>query len=126
MDCQQTDFFAFGIQIIHSLFDDIADRTHGNNDPVGVFGAIVVEQMVFAAGQLADLAHIVFDNTGNRLIVRVGYFPLLEVNIRVLRGAANHRMIGIQRPATECVERILINQARQIVIIHHFNFLGFM
>ena len=126
MNRQQTDLFAFCVQIIDRLFNDITDRAHGDNDPVSVFGAVIIEQVIFATSQFADLAHIVFDNPGNRFVIRVGYLALLEVNIRVLRSAAYHRMIRVQRPAAEGIEGILIDQFRQVIIIHHFDFLRFM
>ena len=126
VDRQQTDLFAFGVQVVDGFLDHVADRTHRDDDAVGVFGAVIVEQVILAAGHFADFCHIFLDDAGDGLIVEIGDFALLEVNVRILGGAANHRMVGVQRPATEGVQRILVDQAGQFVIFDHFNFLRFV
>ena len=126
MNCQQADFLTTRIEIIDCFFDDVAYRSHGDDDAVSVLRAIVVEQMIIPTSQFVDLAHVFFDNSGNSFIIGVGNFPFLEVNVRILRGASNNRVIRAQRPAAECIQGVLINQLRQFIIFHYFDFLGFV
>ena len=126
VDGQQADLFTFAVQVVDGFLDDVADRSHRHDDAVGVRGAVVVEQVVFAAGEFFDLGHVGLDDFGNRFIVGVGNFALLEVNVRVLGRAPNHRMIRAQRAAAESVQAILVDQAGQFVILDDFDLLGFV
>ena len=126
VDGQQADLFTLAVQVVDGFLDDVADRAHRHDDAVGVRGAVVVEQVVLAAGEFLDLGHVGLDDFGNRFIVGVGNFALLEVNVRVLGRAPNHRMIRAQRAAAESVQAILVDQAGQFVILDDFDLLGFV
>ena len=123
---QQADLFALAVQVIDSFLDDVANRTHGHDDTVGVRRTVVVEQVIFTAGEFLDFGHVGLDDLGNRFIIGVGNFAFLEVDVRVLGRAAHHRMIRVQRATTESVQGILVDQAGQFVILDDFDFLGFV
>ena len=126
MNCQQTDLFAFGVQIIYSFFDDVTDGTHGNNDTIGIRSAVIIKQVIFTTGQLFEFGHIPFNDFRQRVIVTVGNFAFLEIDVRILRCTADYRMIGVQRPTTESGKSILVNQFGEVIIFESFNFLHFM
>ena len=88
MHRDHTHFFTAGIEHIRRLFGDIADRAHADHDTFRVGRAVVIEKLVIAARDFIDLAHVFLDDFRNRLIVAVGRFAILEVNIRILRRAA--------------------------------------
>lgn len=58
--------------------------------------AVVIEQVVFTAGDTLDLFHHFFHDFGNGVVVFVAGFASLEVNIGVLSGAVKLRMLGVQ------------------------------
>ena len=126
VDSQQADLLPFAVQVVDGFLDDVAGRTHRHDDAVGVRRAVVVEQMILTAGQFLDFAHVGLDDLRDRVIVGVGDFALLEVNVRVLRGSPNHRVIRVQRPAAECVQGILVDQTGQFVVFDDLDFLGLM
>ena len=126
VDGQQTDLFPLAIQVVDGFLDDVARRAHRHNDAVGVRRAVIVEQMILAAGQFLDLGHIGLDDLGNRVIVGVGDFTLLEVDVRILRGSPHHRVIRVQGPAAESVQGILVDQAGQFVVFDDLDLLGLM
>ena len=99
MDLDQADLFARLVEVVDGLFGGVAAGAHGDDDPLGVGRAHVVEQLVVAAGQLADLLHDLFDDFGHGVVVLVGSFTALEVDVGVLGGALLMRMLGIQARA---------------------------
>ncbi len=61
--------------------------------PLGIRGADIVEQLVLAAGELGELVHLLLDDRGRGLVELVDRLAALEVDIRVLRCAAEHRAV---------------------------------
>lgn len=66
--------------------------------------------MILAARDLADFAKVAFHNVGNRFIVFVDGFAGLEIDIRVLRRAADDRIVRIQRALAEFADRVPIDE----------------
>ena len=69
-------------------------RTHQHDHPVGIFGAVVLKQLVPAARQPGESIHGLLDNIGAVAIVPVDRFPCLEKDIRVLRRSPDHGIVG--------------------------------
>ena len=126
MYAHQADFFALLVEVIHRFLYSLADRTHGNDDAVGVFGTIVVEQVMFTARDFGHVSHSFFHKIRQSFIELIGGFAFLEVYVRILGSAADNRMIRIQRTAAEFFYRFPVENLAQIVIIHNFNLLNFM
>lgn len=114
------------VHIIDSLLDGVADRTHRDDDFRGVLSSVVVEELVIGADLRIDLVHILFHNGGNRFIVGVGRFSRLEENVRILRGSAQNRVIGVEGSLAESLDGIHVQHIFQIVIIPHLNLLDLM
>ena len=72
--------------------------------------------MIFPAGDLSDLLHVIFHDVRERLIVRIIGLADLEEDIRILYGRAEHGMLGIKRVRAEGVERVPVQQALKILI----------
>ncbi len=83
----QADFFAPLVEVVDRLFNGLAGGAHANDDPLGIGGAAVVEKAVATAGKLVDLLHYRGDYSRDGLVVGIGGFPVLEVDIGVLVGA---------------------------------------
>ena len=82
---------------------------------LGIGRAAVVEQLVVAAGQLADLVHVLLDDVGNGVIVLVGSLAALEEDVRVLRGAAaDAGCSGFSARARKALHGVPVHQRGQI------------
>jgi len=99
---------------------------HKNDDPFGIRGADVIEQMVAAAHLFGEpVHHLLYDGRTGR-IVRIDGLARLEENIRVLRRTAQHRTIRRQRAAAMGEHQLVVDHVAQIVFSQLFNFLYFM
>ena len=87
---------------------------------------MVIKQVIFPPGQRGDFRHIAFHQIGQREVEAVTGLPLLEVDIRVLRGAADHRVIRVQRLTTKALQRRAVQQRRQLLIRQHLDLLYFV
>nr|OZC24113.1 hypothetical protein SPACI_02600 [Sporomusa acidovorans DSM 3132] len=123
---QQAYFFAPGIEVIDYFFNGLTHRAHGNNHARCIRGAMIVEQMVFPAGQFADFSHIAFDDCRQFLMITVRYFPLLKMDVYALHGAFGQRMVGVKRPFSEDIDSFPVQQFIQFFVFQHFNFLHFV
>jgi hypothetical protein len=94
-DLDQADGLAAGVEVVDHLLDGFAGRAHGDDDAIGVGIAHVVEQVVLAAGERGDFFHVVGNDVRHLLVVDVGRFPALKVDVRVLGGAAQFGGSGL-------------------------------
>ena len=92
-----TDLPAVGVQPVHGIAGHTAHRTHGDDDFLGVGRAVVVEEMVGAAGDAADVAKIAFHDLRHGVVEAVGGFASLKIDVAVLHRTAKARMLRIQR-----------------------------
>ena len=93
VNVHHADLLAMGIEIIDRGAAGLEDRAHADDDAFGILSAVVVEEFIFAAGQLADLAHVFFHNGGELIVEGVRRFACLEENIRVLSRTAGHGVV---------------------------------
>ena len=89
------DLLALGIQRIYDLLNRAGNGTHGDDDVLSFRIAVIVEQFVRTACQLADLVHIVFYDIRKAVVPGVIGFAGLEEHVRVGDGAADDRMFRI-------------------------------
>ena len=126
MNVDQAYLFAFGYQVIHGFLGSFCAGTHHNDDSVGIGSAIVVEQMVAAAGEFVDFLHVVFYSIRNGSHSLVAGFPALEEDIRVYGGAAGSRMFRVQSVFAEGPDGIVVYQRPQVFVIQSINLLDFV
>ena len=100
--------------------------THNYYQIFRIFRAIVIEQVVFTAGDLAYLCHVFFYNFRNRFIIFIDSFAALEISIRILCSTPHNRFIRIQASLAEFLYRFPVQHVCIVFIIKHFNFLDFM
>ena len=65
-------------EVVDDLLGHVADGTHGDDDTVGVGGAVVVEELVVGAQLLVDLVHILLHHGGQSGVIAVAGLPVLE------------------------------------------------
>ena len=116
MDLEIADLFAQAVQIGYRLPGGAADRAHGYDDPLGVGGTVVVEQVVILAGDGVDLLHIVFHDVRQTIIEAVVGLPELEVDVRVLDGVPQGGMIGVQRGFPEAADSAPVQHLAEFLI----------
>ena len=99
---------------------------HDYDQVFRVFRSVVIEQMIFTAGDLADLGHVILNDFRNRFIILVDGFAALEVGVRILGGAPHYRSVRVQAPLAERFYSFPVQHFRIILIIKYFNLLDFM
>ena len=122
----QADFFAMCIQVINDFFRNIADRTHGNNHTIGIFGAIVIEQLVICAQLGVHRVHAIFHNLRQLIIMAVAGLAMLEEYVAVFVRTACRRMFRIQAMLAEVAHGIHIAQLFKVLVIPQSDFLDLM
>ena len=80
-------FSPTGGEVVHGLPGGLSGGAHENHHPLRVRRAVVVEEMVGAAGQLSDLRHVVLHRLRDGGELLVAGLPALEEDVRVHRGA---------------------------------------
>ena len=126
MYVQHADFFALSVQDLGNFFHGLSAGAHDYYNVFSIGSTGVVEQLVVTAGQLADFVHVIFYDFRQGFVVFVYSFTGLEVNIRVLVGTTDYRMIRVQRIFTEFLQFIVINQFFQFIIVQQFDLLDFV
>ena len=82
--------------------------------------------MVLAPRDFRHLSHRFFDKLRDCVIVAVNSFTSLEIDIGILRCAADNRMIWVKRTAAKCVNSIPIENLCEIIIVNDLDLLNFM
>ncbi len=68
-------------------------RAHQDDYVSRIWCAVVVKQVIIASGQLSEPIHLRLNDARNRRIIWIDCLTRLEVNVRVLGRAAQHRTI---------------------------------
>jgi hypothetical protein len=97
-------------QMLHRLLGGAEPRTHEQQDPLRVRGADILEGPVVAAGEGGEAVHDPLDDGRQGLIVGVDGLASLEVNVGVLGGAAQDRMIRVQGPLPVGPHQVVVDQ----------------
>ena len=116
-DLHQAHLLAVGVQVVDDLLGHVADGAHGDDNPVGVGRAIVVEELVVGAQLGIDLAHVLLHDLGEGVIVLVGGLAVLEENIAVLVGAAHHGALGVEGALAEGLHGVHVHHVGQILVV---------
>ena len=114
-------FASLRVEVIDGFFGRAADGAHRDDDFLGVWRAVVVEEVVLAARYLADLRHVVLDDAGQSVVEAVVGLAHLEVDVGVLHGAAHHRVLGVQRLGAELRQRLAVEQRGERLVGHRLD-----
>ena len=116
-DLDEAQLLALAVQVVDGLLGHVGAAAHDDHHAVRVGGAHVVEEVVGPAGEGADLLHVVLHDGGDGIIVLVGRFTILEVDVGVLRRAAQVGMLGVQSPLTELLHRFVVEELAHVLIV---------
>ena len=115
----EADLFAVGVHVVDNFFRDVADGAHGDDDTISVGSAVVVEELIVGAELFVDLAHVLLDDCGQRVVVLVAGLTVLEEDVAILVAAAHGRMLRIQRVGTERLDSLHVAHFLQVGVIPH-------
>ena len=91
----KTDLLAMCVEVVDNLFQGIAERTHADNDTIGIRCTIVVKEAVIRAKLCVDLIHIAFNDCQELIIHGVACLTVLEEDVAILVRTARMRMLRI-------------------------------
>ena len=120
---QETDLLPLRVEVVDRLLDRLADGAHGDDDAVGILRAVVVEEMMLAARDLCEVSHGLLDELWQCIVEAVGCFTRLEVDVRVRRGAAQDRVVRVQRAAAEGLDGIPVEKLCEVFVVDRLDLL---
>ena len=123
-DLYQADLLTLCGEVIDDFFCNVADGAHCYDHAVCIGSTVVVEQGVISAELLVDLAHVLFHNCRNCLVVRVGSFTVLEENVAIFVRAAHGRVVRVQSACTELFNSLHVYHVGQVFIVPYLDLLN--
>ncbi|MPM69303.1 hypothetical protein SDC9_116248 [bioreactor metagenome] len=118
---QHPDLLAVGVELGGGLGQGAGGRAHHHDHPVRVRGAGVLDQVVGPPGQRGELVEHLLHHGGHRVVERVRGLGGLEEGVRVLRGAADRRVVGGQPAGPMRLDVLVADQAPQRVVRQQFD-----
>ena len=112
-----------GSLVVDDFADSLASRTHTDDDVLCIGSTVVVERTVLAAGDLADLLHIVGNDIRHCVVVTVAALAVSEEDIGVLRHTAHLRTHRAEGTLTELLNSLPINERTEILHIYRLHLL---
>ena len=89
----QANLLALGYQVFDEFVHGVTGRAHHDHNALGIGVTNVVKQVVLATGEFGKLVELCLQDTGDGIVVLVDGLPTLEIDIRVLSGTTQDRMI---------------------------------
>ena len=123
---QEAHLLALGVQMVDDLLCAAAHGAHGHDDALGVGRAVVVEQVVLTAGQLADLSHVVLHDVGQLGVGRVVGLAELEVDVGVIHQRTHPGILRVQGIGAEGSQCVAVHQLGVLVVAQHVDLLDLM
>ena len=122
----QTNLLTLSSQVVDRLTDSLRYRAHGDDHTLSVGRTIVVEQTVRTTRDLADLVHILLNDSRHSVIESVRRLTMLEEVVGVLCHTTCNRVLRVQRTRTELSQCLLVDQRSQIVVLQLLDLLDLM
>ena len=126
MDLDQPELVAARVQDVNRLPDGFGTGSHQHEHPLGIVRTEILEQPVGPTRQGSETLHRRLDRRGDCRVERVHGFAALEIHVRVLRHAANHRPIRIERTAAMGEHQLVVQHRVQHVIREQVDLGDFM
>ena len=111
------DLLAVGYEVIDGLTRGFRHGTHGDDDAVCIFGAVVIEEAVFATGELVDLFHVFLHDGGHFVVEAIASLAVLEEVVGVLSHTARHGVHRVQGAGAELGQGLLIDERSEILVV---------
>ena len=115
-DLEDADLLAARVQRGDGLLDRLAAGAHHDQHTIGLGVPEVVDDVVAAADAIGELRHRSFDGPRHARVERIDGLARLEVDVRVLRGAADERAFRRERPVAMRVHELVWHECAQVVV----------
>ncbi len=119
----EADLLALGGEVVDSFFNSLRYRADSDDDAVCVGCAVVVEEVIFAAGDFRDFSHVAFDDVGHCVVVLVAGFAVLEEYVAVLGHTACYGSIGGEGAGAEVSQCLAVQKRFELILFEHLDFL---
>ena len=121
---QEADLLTLGVEVIDHFLNRTAHAAHCHDHALGIRCAVVIEQVIFTAGQLGDLSHVILDDVRQLVVRGVVGLTKLEVDIGVIDQRTHTGIFGVQCVGAEGSQRVVIHQLGKIGILQPFHLLN--
>ena len=112
----QADLATFGVESLDGLVRGTRAGAHQHDYSLGIGRAGVVDKPVLAPGLVGETFEGTLDDLGHGVGERVARLTRLEEHVGVLRRAAQHRMIGVERTQAKVGDPLLVDQGRNVFV----------
>ena len=116
-DLEDADPLSVGSQVPDGLPGGDPARAHDDDDPGGFGVPGVLDQPVGTPGALGEGVHGLLHDSAEAGVVRVHGLAGLEVDVGVLRGPADERVLGRQRAGAVLAHELLGHEGAEDVVV---------
>ena len=103
-----------------------AAGTHQHDDAFGVGRAVILKGLIAPPGQLREIVHRLLHDVGTGGVEWIHRFARLKINVRILRRAADYRMIGREGARAMLEDTRFVNHRAQDLDRQHFDLRDFV
>ena len=111
--CRTPTLSPFSPQDLRCGASRLRARAHQDDDPFGVFRSLVIEEMILPAGQFGEGIHGRLHDARHFGIEGVHRLTRLKKGVRVMRGAADERVLGVERASTMSAHQVVVDHGPQ-------------
>ena len=115
-DDHQTDLLALGNLVINGCGNGLGAGTHHDDDFLGIRGAVIIKEVILAAGQGCEFVHGLLDDGRGGGVILIDRLTAGEVDVRILGRAAHHRAVRGKSALAVGNDQVLINNGAHIVV----------
>ena len=126
VDVDAADFFAFFDHHLDRFFDGLGTAAHSDEDEFCIRCSRVVEEVVFAARDFADLLHVAFSDIRDAVIELVQRFAVLHKRFSRFAERDGFRIVRVHAAFAEGADGVHIEEGTQFFIRQDFDFLDFV
>ena len=108
-------------QVSRGLRGGLRAGSHGDDDALGVGGTVILDEAVVAPGPLGQRIHRLLHRGGHPRVKRVGRLARLEIDVWVLRRAADERPLRREGPAPVRADELGGDERQQVVVGEHLD-----
>ena len=113
---EDADLFSLGDQVVYGFLGDIAARAHENDDALSISCADVFKELVLTSGDGGETVHRILQNGGYGEVVGIDGLARLEIDIGILRGAAENRMVGREGTLAMLTDELVRQHGAHVVL----------
>ena len=127
MDFDKTDLLAFGIQSVDDFASGLGNGTHGDDDALSVWIAIVAEWVILTSGETARFSEILLNDWGDFVEVLVLSLTGLEVDIVILSATAGDWVgVWVKSAGSELLDLVHAKELLPLLFVDELDVLDFV